>query len=211
MALSQAKQVAACNRRARDRGLVGTLSTLDWQRTLEFFHYRCAYCNAMALTIDHFMPMMYGGGTTHSNCVPCCHSCNERKGSLTPEQLVPSLTTAENFTRIRTYLEEIGARNQFYLKRLCEREKRFARMNDAVLRLKHHCDERMRVLDEQNPCYVILRYMLFGVEWDPAYYYQVLSSLLWHREHSTVPVMRNVCETALQVLQIEFGIISQRS
>ncbi len=36
MASSLAKQVASCNRRARDRGLAHTLTTLDWQRTVDF-------------------------------------------------------------------------------------------------------------------------------------------------------------------------------
>ena len=44
MASPLAKQVAFCNRRARDRGLAHTLTTLDWQRTLDFFEQKSVYC-----------------------------------------------------------------------------------------------------------------------------------------------------------------------
>jgi len=46
MASPLAKQVASCNRRARDRGLAHTLTTLDWQRTLDFFDHKCV-CTAV--------------------------------------------------------------------------------------------------------------------------------------------------------------------
>ncbi|GHO80286.1 hypothetical protein KSD_80570 [Ktedonobacter sp. SOSP1-85] len=63
MATALAKQVAACNQRSRERGLAGTLTTLDWQRTLNFFDQRCAYCViAVAWTIDHFQALAYGEG-----------------------------------------------------------------------------------------------------------------------------------------------------
>ncbi|GHO70407.1 hypothetical protein KSC_092990 [Ktedonobacter sp. SOSP1-52] len=57
MATALAKQVATCNRRSRERGLVGTLTTLDWQRTLNFFDQLCAaYCvTAVAWTIDQVL------------------------------------------------------------------------------------------------------------------------------------------------------------
>lgn len=66
MASSLAKQVALCNRRARDRGLAHTLTTLDWQRTLNFFEHHCVYCGSGAWTIDHFQSLADGGGSTHS-------------------------------------------------------------------------------------------------------------------------------------------------
>ena len=64
MTSSLAKQVVACNRRARKKGVVGTLSVLDWQRTLDHFESCCAYCGGPAFTIDHFVPLAFGGGTT---------------------------------------------------------------------------------------------------------------------------------------------------
>ncbi len=42
--------------------------------------------------------------------------------------------------------------------------------------------------------YGFLRVMLFGVEWDPAYYYQVTVSLAWHHSSSTDPRMKAACE-----------------
>ena len=77
MATALAKQVAEANRRARRMGMAGTLTTLDWQRTLEAFGGCCAYCGEEpAATIDHFIPLAVGGATTQSNCVPSCLVCN---------------------------------------------------------------------------------------------------------------------------------------
>ena len=64
MTSSFAKQVASCNRRARDQGLAHTLTTLDWQRTLDFFKHHCVYCGGGAWTIDHFQSLANGGGST---------------------------------------------------------------------------------------------------------------------------------------------------
>ncbi|MBF0284026.1 MAG: HNH endonuclease [Magnetococcales bacterium] len=43
----------------------------------------CAYCGGRfspaELTMDHKLPLVRGGKTSRSNCVPACKSCNERK------------------------------------------------------------------------------------------------------------------------------------
>lgn len=93
MTSSLAKQVASCNRRARDQGLAHTLTTLDWQRTLDFFKHHCVYCGGGAWTIDHFQSLANGGGSTHSNCVPSCSSCNTEKASTSPGHLTPSFVS----------------------------------------------------------------------------------------------------------------------
>jgi 5-methylcytosine-specific restriction endonuclease McrA len=38
------------------------------------------------LTLDHVMPRSRKGETTWENLVACCHNCNNRKGSRTPEE-----------------------------------------------------------------------------------------------------------------------------
>ncbi len=52
--------------------------------------YTCQYCHkagsAGDLTLDHVTPRSRGGETTWENLVACCHSCNNRKGSRTPEE-----------------------------------------------------------------------------------------------------------------------------
>lgn len=44
----------------------------------------CHYCGqkvpSTELTMDHLMPVIRGGKSTKKNCVPCCKSCNNRKG-----------------------------------------------------------------------------------------------------------------------------------
>ncbi len=52
--------------------------------------YTCQYCgktlNSNELTLDHVMPRSRGGETSWENLVACCHPCNNRKGSRTPDE-----------------------------------------------------------------------------------------------------------------------------
>ena len=52
--------------------------------------YTCQYCHhtfpASELTLDHVMPRSRAGETTWENLVACCHLCNNRKGSRTPDE-----------------------------------------------------------------------------------------------------------------------------
>ena len=52
--------------------------------------YTCQYCmktlNSGELTLDHVLPRSRKGETTWENLVACCHTCNNRKGSRTPEE-----------------------------------------------------------------------------------------------------------------------------
>ncbi len=53
--------------------------------------YTCQYCfktlPSGELTLDHVLPRSRKGETTWENLVACCHSCNNRKGSHTPEEV----------------------------------------------------------------------------------------------------------------------------
>lgn len=48
----------------------------------------CYYCRRMAapseLTMDHLIPIVRGGRTTHGNVVPACKECNNKKKYLLP-------------------------------------------------------------------------------------------------------------------------------
>jgi 5-methylcytosine-specific restriction endonuclease McrA len=50
----------------------------------------CQYCGqklpAAQITIDHVLPRAQGGGTTFTNCVVACQTCNNKKGDRTPLQ-----------------------------------------------------------------------------------------------------------------------------
>jgi 5-methylcytosine-specific restriction endonuclease McrA len=52
--------------------------------------YTCQYCQRTLpsgeLTLDHVMPRSRSGETSWENLVACCHRCNNRKGSRTPEE-----------------------------------------------------------------------------------------------------------------------------
>lgn len=204
MASALAKQVAACNKRSRERGLAGNLTTLDWQRSLDFFEQRCAYCGSSgAWTIDHFQALAYGGGSIHSNTIPSCSACNAWKASSSLHELPSSFISTERFITIRTYLEAIGKRNQELWQRLSEREPAFARMDAAVARLKAYCEKRVQEPSNDNIVYASLYCMLFGVEWDPEHYFQVTISLSWQQQHSTLVGMTAACEDAWLILHGE--------
>lgn len=52
--------------------------------------YTCQYCHKITpsgeLTLDHVIPRSRAGETAWENLVACCHRCNNRKGSRTPEE-----------------------------------------------------------------------------------------------------------------------------
>ncbi len=52
--------------------------------------FTCQYCSrtlpSADLTLDHVIPRSRSGETAWENLVACCHDCNNRKGSRTPEE-----------------------------------------------------------------------------------------------------------------------------
>jgi hypothetical protein len=53
----------------------------EWESTLEYFGYKCAYCYAPSqrLTPDHVIPIIKDGDYGIKNIVPACLKCNIRK------------------------------------------------------------------------------------------------------------------------------------
>ena len=49
----------------------------------------CSYCglrfSPRELTMDHKTPLIHGGRSSRSNCVPACFSCNQQKKNLPAE------------------------------------------------------------------------------------------------------------------------------
>jgi 5-methylcytosine-specific restriction endonuclease McrA len=89
--------------------------------------YTCQYCHrtspANDLTLDHVVPRSRGGETTWENLVACCHTCNNRKGSRTPEEAsmkllrAPrpfSLHTSRHLMRLLAKSEEPWRKYLFY-------------------------------------------------------------------------------------------------
>ena len=60
--------------------------------------YTCQYCcrtlPSIELTLDHVQPRSRAGGSSWENLVACCHPCNNRKGSRTPEEAGMKLAKA---------------------------------------------------------------------------------------------------------------------
>ena len=58
----------------------------------------CQYCGEVfapgELTLDHVVPRSRGGNSTWENLVACCHPCNNRKGSRTPDEANMKLSRA---------------------------------------------------------------------------------------------------------------------
>ena len=69
------------NRRARERKLLHTLTSEQWEKAKLHFKNECAYCgDTLPLTQDHFLATNNGGPYTMDNIIPACGSCNSSKG-----------------------------------------------------------------------------------------------------------------------------------
>lgn len=72
----------------------------QWQRILERYDYRCAYCgDAGKLTMDHVHPLSRGGEHTAANIIPACPSCNRQKSTKTFLEYMFYLASIEETVR----------------------------------------------------------------------------------------------------------------
>ncbi len=61
--------------RARTLHAEATLSLVEWIEVLNYFHWRCAYCQEQPVQVmSHFLPISQAG-TTALNCLPACYRC----------------------------------------------------------------------------------------------------------------------------------------
>lgn len=92
--------------RARRIGQAASLTIEEWIKTLTHFQGRCAFSPEHAYEIlEHFTPVVYGGGTTVFNCVPSCRGCNAVKADRLPVDLRKKLL-GEAISRIQEYLDQ---------------------------------------------------------------------------------------------------------
>jgi hypothetical protein len=72
---------------AREKARARELRKSQWWKN-RLAEGRCHYCGRPAqpreLTMDHIVPVVRGGRSTHGNVVPCCKDCNSRKRYLVP-------------------------------------------------------------------------------------------------------------------------------
>jgi len=82
------------------------LTIEQWHQTVRHFHHKCAYClTGDYEVLEHFIPLMFGGGTTAYNCVPSCSSCNGIKGDQHPSMISHSVWMTEALQQVKQYLE----------------------------------------------------------------------------------------------------------
>jgi 5-methylcytosine-specific restriction endonuclease McrA len=103
---SEAKAVKFHNKRAEIVALPATLTFEQWQQTLKDFDNKCAYClTGNYEVLEHFIPLIFGGGTTEYNCVPACSSCNGIKSDQHPSMISASSRITDALQRVQRYLE----------------------------------------------------------------------------------------------------------
>ncbi len=75
----------------RERAKAKELRKSEWWKQ-ELRKGICHYCGETflpaELTMDHVLPVVRGGKSVKSNCVPCCKECNNDKKFLTPAELI---------------------------------------------------------------------------------------------------------------------------
>lgn len=87
--MAERDQVRNNNKRARDKGAVGSLRQKDWYSILKQYKYKCARCGSKGkLTIDHIVPLAQGGTNDCSNIQPLCTPCNDAR-NIRPAYIQP--------------------------------------------------------------------------------------------------------------------------
>lgn len=68
-----------------------------WIELVSRFNGWCPYCGEYTekLTVDHVVPISAGGTNTIENLIPCCSSCNSKKGAKLLDQFVQYLLDRE--------------------------------------------------------------------------------------------------------------------
>lgn len=67
----------------RRRGAPYTPEAIEWMASIDWATTFCTYCeDALAVEIDHIVPMTKGGTGERINLTPVCRSCNARKGDM---------------------------------------------------------------------------------------------------------------------------------
>ena len=81
-------------RRDKEREIINTLTSDEWEDILKQYDYKCAYCRRSILDLpgglvrDHVIPISRGGNNIKENVVPACRSCNSSKGVRLIEEIL---------------------------------------------------------------------------------------------------------------------------
>ena len=87
----------------------GELAGFELREYLLLRHqHTCVYCHGLSndsiLEVDHFTPRFKGGSDRVANLVLACHSCNQAKGNILPQEWVVKLSSSKsrlNETRVK--------------------------------------------------------------------------------------------------------------
>jgi len=103
---NEAKRVKYHNKRASRVGLPATLTIEQWRSILEYYNWHCAFCGIGSYEVlEHFIPLIQGGGTTEYNCVPSCARCNGIKHDEHPSMIPASSPLFAAIQSVEQYLE----------------------------------------------------------------------------------------------------------
>jgi 5-methylcytosine-specific restriction endonuclease McrA len=81
--------------RARQLGVLCTLTAEEWKTVVEGYEYSCYLCGRIltielsqpnTVTLEHITPMSRGGTHTKENVAPACFVCNSAKRNMTVEE-----------------------------------------------------------------------------------------------------------------------------
>jgi hypothetical protein len=62
-----------------------------FRRVIRRDGYRCAWCGGFGSTLDHVIPVSWGGQATMKNCVVACRACNHTRNNLWPSRFAERL------------------------------------------------------------------------------------------------------------------------
>jgi hypothetical protein len=103
------QRVKGQNQRAKKVGARHDLTVEQWLETLNYFNYKCGYCDEREYEfIEHYLPV-HVAGTTASNCVPACASCNALKDAKNHK-----MTLYQN-ERVLAFIESKGIKIGFHI------------------------------------------------------------------------------------------------
>jgi len=89
-------------RKAKERGVINTLTPEQWLKILEMQNNRCAICDKKFTrknkpTMDHIIPLSHGYGLTFENTRAVCHSCYASKSNkIVPELIISWIEKPEH-------------------------------------------------------------------------------------------------------------------
>lgn len=87
-------------RRAREASVPSTLTA---EQIAQLYAIgRCFYCGKPThLTLDHFVPIVKGGGTTKANIILACRECNSSKHTKLPQEILAQLDFIESISALK--------------------------------------------------------------------------------------------------------------